>query len=69
MVQVMAALLAFKKVCLLVQENNKIDLKFMRLGKCNSYIRLIGITALVLCFIENLKRKINKDTLTLKAHS
>ena len=41
----------------------------MRLGKYNNYIRLIGITVLVFCFIENLKRKINKDTLTLKVHS
>ena len=38
----------------------------MRLEKYSSYIRLISITALVLGFIENLKRKNNKDTLNLK---
>ena len=57
----MDALLGSNKVCLLVQENSKADLKFIRLEKCSSYICLISITALVLRFIENLKRKINKD--------
>ena len=51
------ALLGFNERCLLVQENSKTDLKFMRLERYGSYIRSISITALVLRFTENLKRK------------
>ena len=46
-----------EKVCLLVQENSKINLKFLKLEKFNSYIRLINVTALVLRFIYNIKKK------------
>ena len=35
----------------------------MRLERYKSYIRLISIIALVLHFIKNLRRKINKNTL------
>ena len=62
----MDALLGSNKVCLLVQENSKTDLEFMRLEKYSSYIRLTSITELVSRFIENLKRKFSKDTSNLK---
>ena len=52
----MDPLLGSNKVCLFVQENSKTDSKLMRLEKYSSYIRLIGITALVLGFIENEKK-------------
>ena len=44
-------LLGCNKVCLLVQENSKTNLKFIELEKHSSYMRLISITALVLGFI------------------
>ena len=44
-------LLGCNKVCLLVQENSKTNLKFIELEKYSSYVRLISITALVLGFI------------------
>ena len=62
----MDALLGSDKVGLFVQDDSKTDLKFMRSEKYSSYQRLISITALVLRFIENLKRQINKDTLNIK---
>lgn len=50
----MNALFGSNKVYFLVQENSKTDLKFMRLEKYGSYIRLISITTLVLRFTEKL---------------
>ena len=50
-----------KKVCLLVQENSKINLNFLKLEKFNSYIRMINVTALVLRFIDNIKKKRKKE--------
>ena len=50
-----------KKVSLLVQENSKISLNFLKLEKFNSYIRLINVTALVLRFIDNFKKKRKKE--------
>ena len=48
----MDALLSSNKVCLLVQENSKADLRFMRLEKYCSCIRLISITALVYVLLK-----------------
>ena len=59
-------LLDCNKVCFLVRENRKTYLKFIESEKYTNYIRFISVTALVLHFIENLKSKINKDTLNLK---
>ena len=50
-----------EKVCLLVQENSKINLNFLKLEKFNSYIRLINVTTLVLRFIDNIKKKRKKE--------
>ena len=50
-----------EKVCLLVQENSKINLNFLKLEKFNSYIRLINVIALVLRFIDNIKKKCKKE--------
>ena len=50
-----------EKVCLLVQENSKTNLNFLKLEKFNSYIRLINVTALVLRFIDNIKKKRKKE--------
>ena len=51
------------KVCLLAKENNTINLNFLKLDKFSSYIRLINVTALVLRFIDNLKKKRSKETI------
>ena len=53
------------KKCLPVQENSKINLNFLKLEKFNSYIRLINVTALVLRFIDNIKKKRKKKILIL----
>ena len=54
-----------EKVCLLVQENSKINLNFLKLENFNSYIRLINVTALVLRFIDNIKKKRKKEDINI----
>ena len=58
--------LGSEKVCLLVQENIKINLNFLKLEKVNSYIRLINVTALVLRFFNNIKKKRKKEYITIR---
>ena len=41
--------------------NNKIDLQFLNLEKFSNYKRLLNVTALVLRFINNLKKSLNRE--------
>ena len=44
-----------------IKWDHKIDLQFLNINKFSNYKRLLNMTAIVLIFIKNLKKRLNRE--------